>query len=149
VDAARHRTALAFAPQGSRLAVAADGDAAIWDANSGTRLVTLRSPGSSQATEIAWRPDGNRLVTSADDGVLQLWDASNGQHLASLHVLAFSRDWLLVADDGRVDGSARALATLVAWRSGVRVALNKTETGRRRSPASADSYDRLHGESLS
>jgi WD40 repeat protein len=124
--------ALAFAPQGSRLAIAVDGEAAIWDANSGTRLVTLLSPGSSQASQIAWSPDGNRVVTSADDGVLQFWNASTGQHLASLYALASSQDWLLVASDGRIDGSTRALASLVAWRAGEQISLNKTMTDRRR-----------------
>lgn len=124
--------ALAFAPQGSRLAIAADGEAAIWDADSGARLATLRSPGSSQATQIAWSPDGNRVVSSADDGVLQLWNASSGQHLASLYALAGRQDWLLVASDGRIDGSAHALASLVAWRAGEQTSLNKTITDRRR-----------------
>jgi WD40 repeat protein len=122
--------ALAFAPQGSRLAIAADGEAAIWDATSGMKLVTLRSPGSSQARQIAWSPDGNRVLTSADDGVLQFWNASNGQHLASLYALARSQDWLLVASDGRIDGSARPLASVVAWRAGDQVSLNKTMTDR-------------------
>jgi WD40 repeat protein len=75
--------ALAFAPQGSRLAIAADGEAAIWDANTGRRLVTLTSPGSSKTTQVAWSPDGNRVVTAADDGVLRFWNASDGRLLAS------------------------------------------------------------------
>jgi WD40 repeat protein len=114
------------------LAIAADGEAAIWDTNRGTKLGTLRSPGSSQTTQIAWSPDGNRIVTSADDGVLQFWNASNGQHLASLYALAGGQDWLLVASDGRIDGSARALTTLVAWRAGDQISLNKAMTDRRR-----------------
>lgn len=124
--------ALAFAPQGSRVAIAADGEAAIWDANGSVRVAPLRSPGSSQATQIAWSPDGNRIVTSADDGVLQFWNASNGQHLASLYAVASTQDWLLVASDGRIDGSARALGSLVAWRTGEQVSLNETMTDRRR-----------------
>jgi WD40 repeat protein len=124
--------ALAFAPQGSRLAVAGDGEAAIWDASTGRKVVTLTSPGSSQATQIAWSPDGNRVVTSADDGVLRFWNASDGRLLAALYTLASNRDWLLVAADGRVDGSEAAVAGLVAWREGDRVSLNKSLTDRRR-----------------
>ena len=71
-------------------------------------------------------------MTSADDGVLQFWNASNGQHVASLYALAGSQDWLLVASDGRIDGSARALMSLVAWRAGEQISLNKTMTDRRR-----------------
>ena len=124
--------ALAFAPRGPRLAVAGDGEAAISDANTGRKLVTLSSPGSSQAREIAWSPDGNRVVTSADDGVLRFWNAVDGRLLASLFTLASTEDWLLVAADGRLDGSERALTSLVAWRVGNRVALNKAVTDRQR-----------------
>jgi WD40 repeat protein len=70
--------ALAFAPEGSRLAIASDGEAAIWDAETGDKLVAFSSPGSSQMTQIAWSPDGKRVVTSADDGVLRFWRASDG-----------------------------------------------------------------------
>ena len=124
--------ALAFAPQGPRLAVAGDGEAAIWDANTGRKLMTLSRPGSSQARQIAWSPDGNRVVTSADDGVLRFWNAADGRLLASLFTLASTEDWLLVAADGRLDGSERALTSLVAWRVGNRVALNKAVTDRQR-----------------
>jgi WD40 repeat protein len=120
--------AVAFAPQGSRLAIAADGEAAIWDANTGRKLVTLTSPESSTSTQVAWSPEGNRLVTAADDGVLRFWNASDGGLLASLYTLASSGDWLLVAPDGRLDGSERALASLVAWRAGDRVSLDKRLT---------------------
>jgi WD40 repeat protein len=126
--------ALAFAPQGSRLAIAGDSNAAIWDASTGRTLVTLTSPGSSQTTQIAWSPDGNRVATSADDGVLRFWNASDGRLVASLYTLAASRDWLLVAADGRVDGSERALTSLVAWRAGDQVSFNKSFTDRRRVP---------------
>ena len=124
--------ALAFAPKGHRLAIAGDGEAAIWDASTGVKLVTLTSDGSRQMTHIAWSPDGNRVVTSTDDGVLKFWSASNGNLIASLYTLASSRDWLLVAADGRMDGTEQALATLVAWRTGTKVALNKELTDRRR-----------------
>ena len=124
--------ALAFDPQGPRLAIAADGEAAIWNANTGLKLVTLTSPGSSKTTQVAWSPDGNRVVTAADDGVLRFWNASDGRLLASLYTLASSGDWLLVASDGRIDGSDRALASLVAWRTSDRVSLDKRLTDRRR-----------------
>jgi WD40 repeat protein len=113
--------ALAFAPEGARLAVASDGEAAIWDAEAGRKLVTFSSPGSAEMRGIAWSPDGRRVVTSADDGVLRFWNASDGRLLASLYMLAAGGDWLLVAPDGRLDGSEWALAQLVAWRTGERI----------------------------
>ena len=53
---------------------------------------------------------GARLVTSADDGVLRFWNASDGRLLASLYLLEAGGDWLVVTPDGRVDGSEPALA---------------------------------------
>lgn len=76
--------ALAFAPDGSRLAIAADGEAAIWDPVTGQKFVTFATPGSAQVQEIAWSPDSGRIITSADDGVLHFWRASDGRLLASL-----------------------------------------------------------------
>jgi WD40 repeat protein len=124
--------ALMFAPQGSRVAIAADGEAAIWDSNTGRKLVTLTGQGASKALQIAWSPDGRRVVTSSDDGVLRFWSASNGRLIASLYALADTRDWLLLTPDGRFDGSDGALATVVAWRTGDRVSLDKRLTDRRR-----------------
>ena len=70
-----------------------------------------------------------------DDGLAKrsrFWSAASGNLLVSLYTLASSGDWLLVAADGRIDGSERALATLVAWRAGDRVVFNKELTDRRR-----------------
>ena len=41
-------------------------------------------------------------------------------------------DWLLVAADGRLDGSEGALPRLVAWRAGDRVFHDQALTARRR-----------------
>jgi WD40 repeat protein len=124
--------ALMFAPRGPRLAIAAAGETAIWDGHTGRKLVKLTGPGLSRGTQIAWSPDGHRVVTSSDDGVLRFWSASDGRLIASLYALAETRDWLLVTPDGRFDGSERALATVVAWRTGDRVSLDKRLTDRHR-----------------
>lgn len=126
--------ALAFAPTRSRLAVASDGEAAIWDANTGQKLVTFFPPGSSRFEQIAWSPDGERVVSSADDGVIRFWNSSNGRLLASLYIFKSQSDWLLVTPDGRLDGSDRALTQLVAWRVGNRVASEGALTRARRVP---------------
>ena len=98
----------------------------------GSRLVSFASPGSSEMKHIAWSPDGQRVVTVADDGVLRFWRAADGQLLASLYVFGLGDDWLLVTPDGRLDGSDRALKRFVAWRVGERVRLDGALTRRHR-----------------
>jgi WD40 repeat protein len=124
--------ALAFAPIGPRVAVACDGEGAIWDASTGRKLVPFSVLGSAEMKEIAWSPDGLRVVSSADDGVLRFWNSSDGQLLASLYMFASGGDWLLVTPDGRIDGSERALATAVSWRVGDQVVSDLPLTRRRR-----------------
>jgi WD40 repeat protein len=109
---------LAFAPQGSRLAIASENEAAIWDTRTGTKLFTLISSGSDEMQQIAWSPDGARVVAVADDGVLRFWNAVDGRLQASLCLFESGRDWLLVTPDGRLDGSQNALGRFVAWRVG-------------------------------
>jgi WD40 repeat protein len=126
--------ALAFAPRGSRLAVASDHEAAVWDAETGRKVMTFSSPGLGETRAIAWSPDGQRVVSAADDGVLRFWRVSDGRLLASLYVMESDGDWLLVAPDGRLDGSDAALRGIVAWRFGDRVVSNWAMTRRHHVP---------------
>ena len=97
-------------------------------AEAGRKLVTFSTLGSAEMREIAWSPDGKRLVSSADDGVLRFWSASDGRLLASLYMLDSGGDWLLVTPDGRLDGSEAALTRLVAWHLNDRVVSDKAMT---------------------
>lgn len=65
---------LAFSPDGSRLAAAAD-DATIriLEAGSGARLNTLRGH-SRRVESVAFLPDGKKLVSASDDGTVCVWD---------------------------------------------------------------------------
>jgi tetratricopeptide (TPR) repeat protein len=57
-------TALAFSPDGQRLASAsADGSVRVWDAATGQEALTLRRQ-LNQVTGVAFTPDGERLVAS-------------------------------------------------------------------------------------
>jgi WD40 repeat protein len=46
----------------------------IWDAKTGTEVLTLRGH-QGAAWAIAFTRDGNRLLTAGEDGVVRIWDA--------------------------------------------------------------------------
>ena len=71
-----------FSPDGKRIATASsDNTAVIWDAATGTSLVTLRGHAAS-VDRLAWSPDGTMLATASDDATVQLWDSVSGRRLA-------------------------------------------------------------------
>jgi len=64
--------ALAFGPEGTRLATASyDGSARLWDTATGQELAILRHDGYVNA--VAFSPDGARLATASNDTTARLW----------------------------------------------------------------------------
>jgi WD40 repeat protein/DNA-binding SARP family transcriptional activator len=82
-SAARDTRNVDFDPAGARIALAdGNGESAIWDMDSGERLVRLdrRAPVYS----VRFSPDGLRVATGGDDGVVRVWDAATGGLLLTL-----------------------------------------------------------------
>lgn len=76
--------AVAFSPDGRRLATAGDNAVQIWDVTTGGRLLNVDRVGAlNKATAVAFSPDGNWLATCADK-TARVWDATNGQQLATV-----------------------------------------------------------------
>ena len=68
-------TALAFSPDGSRLAIGAfDGTAGVWSIPTKQELVSYDGP-TAAISSIAFTPDGNSLLTASGDGVARIWRA--------------------------------------------------------------------------
>jgi WD40 repeat protein len=121
-------TALAFSPDGKRLASASWGDSVkVWDATSGADLPTLRGH-TSTVHAVAYSPDGTQLASAAatlspESGEVKLWDAkSNSEittlrgHTAAVSAMAYSPDGTRIATASN--------GTVKVWdtRSGVQVA---------------------------
>ncbi len=91
-------TALAFSPDGTRLAAATlNRTVLIWDTASGAEIATLEGH-SEPVTCVAFSPDGLSLVSGSDDRSIRLWDAVSGQQRGVVELdsqvksLAFSPD---------------------------------------------------------
>ena len=73
--------ALAFSPDGARLAVASPrGGIGIFDVVSGKPVFTLSGPGLP-VWSLGFTPDGRQILTGGSDRLLRRWDARTGDHL--------------------------------------------------------------------
>ena len=73
--------ALAFSPDGARLAVSSPrGGIGIFDVVSGKPVFTLNGPGLP-VWSLGFSPDGRQILTGGSDRLLRRWDARTGDHL--------------------------------------------------------------------
>jgi WD40 repeat protein len=114
-----HKTgvyAVAFNPDGTRLATASENNtASLWDISGNvpiTRLHTL-SGHTAGVTDVEFSPDGTLLATASEDGTARLWDATSGEeirvmegHTEAIWGMVFSADGTRLAT-GSDDDTAR------------------------------------------
>jgi len=73
--------ALAFSPDGARLAVAGPrGGIGVFEVASGKPVFTLNGPGLP-VWSLGFTPDGRQILTGGSDRLLRRWDARTGDHL--------------------------------------------------------------------
>jgi Tol biopolymer transport system component len=75
---------VAFSPNGRQLATASDDTVQIWSAANGVRLLNMDIGPLSKASGVAFSPNGRWLATAGADKTARIWDAANGQQLATV-----------------------------------------------------------------
>ncbi len=106
--------AVAWAPDGRRLATAGGPEVWLWSADG--RLQRRLQAHTRQVNSLAWSPDGRRLASGSWDATVILWDPQRGQ---SLHHLRGHDDavWAVAwAPDGRRLASSGSLDNrVIVW----------------------------------
>ncbi len=91
-------SAVAFSPDGGRLAAAGGNETKVWDAATGTELISLEHPCDVEA--VSFLPDGDKVVTACG-GIGRVWDLATGDVLRTLEGRTSSVNHLEVSRDGR------------------------------------------------
>ena len=92
------------------------GEAILWDL--ATQLEIRHFKGHlAQVLGAKFSNDGNHIATISADGSVRIWDTGSGDELVALYVLD-DDDWVAVTPDGRYDGSAKGVESLLFRREG-------------------------------
>jgi WD40 repeat protein/tRNA A-37 threonylcarbamoyl transferase component Bud32 len=83
------QTGLALSPDGRLLAVhkPQSGTIDLWDAGTGARAPGAKPIRTGPVKDLAWSPDGRRLLTTpaAEEGAVVVWDPATGEAVVRLH----------------------------------------------------------------
>ena len=119
------RVDLVFSPNGQFIAnVAGDHTVRVWDARTGQelrRLVLLSSPSivsrsyTTCLTSVAFSLDGQRILTSAGNGTIVVWDANTGRELLRLGPHADRAEAAAFSPDGERIVAARGDHVARVW----------------------------------
>ena len=108
-------TAIAFPPDGARVALAAeDGTVSLWDMSSG-RFERAFERHDGAVNDVQFSHDGEQLVTAGDDGAARVWDVATGGALRTLRGnVSRLRLARFVGDGGRILTAADT-GTVAVW----------------------------------
>ena len=133
-------TALAYRPDGKRLAITTDSPKnkiIIWytDHQNGNRK-QLRSMGNEAYWSVAWSPNGNILASGGPDGTVRLWNPNTGVNYAVLrgHQGAV-RDLAFSPNGQRLASVSRETPYVILWNVNTESKVRTISTGKATSVA--------------
>jgi len=107
----KHVFAIAWAPDGQRIASSSYEGVQVWDANTGRHLITYE--GHKGTSCIAWAPDGQRIASVLGNEI-QVWDANTGRclityagHKKEVQVIAWAPDGRRIASGSKKPPGAK------------------------------------------
>jgi tRNA A-37 threonylcarbamoyl transferase component Bud32 len=106
--------AVAWNPNGTRLAASASGEVKIWDAGIRNASLTLHGH-RDDVLGVAWSPDGTRLASASRDRMVKVWDAKTGQEALTLKGHKTGVSGVAWSPDGARLASGSHDRTLKVW----------------------------------
>ena len=110
----KHVFALAFSPDGTRLASGSEDMTQLWNTTNNDDSIILQKH-AGWVTVLAFTPDGKILATGSTDKTVQLWDTATGDPIKTLtgHIDAINA--LTFSSDGTTLASASTDGTVMFW----------------------------------
>lgn len=103
---------LTFSPNGGQLACRADGRITLLDLANG-QSATLLKP--KKLTDMAFTPDGRRLLTGSSDKLVRVWDTATWQEVAQFDWKIGAIASVTVSPDGTIAAAGGENSRVVVW----------------------------------
>jgi WD40 repeat protein len=112
-------TALAFSPDGTRIASIDEHAIKLWDAASGRTIATLNGH-TGFVNCLAYSQDGERIASASDDRTVKMWDVGTRREIATLTGHTGAVKYVAFSPDNARIASASADQTLKLWDAATR-----------------------------